>query len=563
MQIGEISERFGLSSYTLRYYGKIGVIPPVKRESADCAWIAIQCMKNNGMTVQALAQYARLREDGRDMLGMKKNCSGSGNKNLLRNYLRWKKWNILYKKRVQGEKEVAAAQSVRGKGHAEESRLFTNRALGALFLPLIAEQVLNHLVGLADSMMVSYIGEAAVAGVSVIHGAIQFLTGLLAAMTTGGAVVIGQYWGNREKEKALEAVCQLVWFIGAASMLIVLLMYLLEPLFWRVLFGEIAADVKLEGENYFKIAAASLPFLAFYGAGAAIFRITGHAKTPMLIMLAMNIFNVLGNAVLGYAAGLGTTGVAISTLMARILAAGILLALLVQPGRPLRLIQNRGIRFDWLMLRRIWRVGVPFGIENGFFYMGRILVLSLVSTFGTMSIAAGSVAGSISVFTTMLGMAVNLGATAVISQCVGLGDYRQAKYYHKKIMSAVFFMHLLVNICIIAALPLVLRAYNLSEETAALTARIVIWHAVMAVFVWPLAYTQPTTFRAAGDARYPMMVGAATMLLCRVAMAYVLGSCFGMGVMGVFAAIFLDWIVKAVLFTRYYASGRWMRVSVI
>lgn len=149
--------------------------------------------------------------------------------------------------------------------------------------------------------------------------------------------------------------------------------------------------------------------------------------------------------------------------------------------------------------------------------------------------------------------------TAVISQCIGSGSYHQAKYYHKKIMCAVFAAHLLVNLLLVAVLPLLLAAYNLTEEVAALTSRIVVWHAVMAVLVWPLAYMQPVTFRAAGDTQYPMKIGVVTMLLCRIVMSYVLGSYLGMGVMGIFMAIFLEWLVKAVLFTRYYLRGQWMR----
>lgn len=453
-----------------------------------------------------------------------------------------------------------AAKQLSGAGApSQNASLFTNKALYALFLPLIAEQLLSYLVGLADSMMVSYIGEAAVAGVSVVYGVLQCLLGLIAALTTGGAVIVGQYWGAKDKANSCEAARQLIWFIGIASLLMTVLLYAVEPLLWRVLFGTIAADVRMEAEIYFRIVAASIPFLALYSAAAAIFRVTGNSKTPMQIMLAMNLLNVLGNAALGYAAGLGTAGIAIATLIARMVAAGLLLALLMRKDCPIRLKREGTIRFVWPMLRRILRVGVPFGIENGFFYCGRVMVLSLASSYGTVSIAAGSVAGSIAVFTTMLGMSVNLGMTAVISKCIGSGSYHQAKYYHKKIMCAVFAAHLLVNLLLVAVLPLLLAAYNLTEEVAALTSRIVVWHAVMAVLVWPLAYMQPVTFRAAGDTQYPMKIGVVTMLLCRIVMSYVLGSYLGMGVMGIFMAIFLEWLVKAVLFTRYYLRGQWMR----
>lgn len=209
-------------------------------------------------------------------------------------------------------------------------------------------------------------------------------------------------------------------------------------------------------------------------------------------------------------------------------------------------------------MQRILRIGIPHGLENSLFYFGRIVVLSLVSTFGTTSIAANSVADTIAIFTTMTGMAINWGMTTVIARSIGLGDYAQARYYHKKIIAIAYAAQFILNSLIIALLPLILSIYNLSETTAAMTTQIILWHAIMAVVVWPLAYTQPISFRAANDAKFPMWIG-----IRRIVMPYVLGIYFEMGVLGTFAAMFLDWIVKAVFFTYHYISGKWAHYQAI
>lgn len=334
---------------------------------------------------------------------------------------------------------------------------------------------------------------------------------------------------------------------------------MLKPLAWEILFGQTEAAVRIHADAYFQIVVASIPFLALYSAGAVIFRAVGNSSVSLRIKLAANFLNVVGNAALAFAMQLGTEGIAIATLFSRILAAVLILGLTVRQPQMLRLQKIMSYRPDWRILWRILTIGAPGCVESGIFYFGRILVMSLVSAMGTAAIVAGAVAGTIAAFTTLPGAAVNLGMTAVISRCIGAGAYGQAKYYHKKLIAFVFAAHLIVNVLLLAMLPSILRLYQLTEDIAGLTAEIVVWHAVMAVAVWPLAYTQPVTFRCAGDARYPMLVGMASMFLCRIAVAYLLSGYFDEGVLGVFAAIFLDWMVKAVLFTYRYIKGDWQR----
>jgi putative MATE family efflux protein len=441
--------------------------------------------------------------------------------------------------------------------------LFSNKDLFKLFLPLVIEQCLERLVGLADSMMVAQVGEAAVSGVSLVDFIIMLLISIFGALATGGAVVAGQYMGNKQMDESRRAANQLVWFTGTVALLIMALIYLAKPLILKVLFGQITQEVYNHANIYLNITGASIPFLALYSAGAAIFRTMGNSKLPMKIMLAMNILNVAGNAVLVLGLRMGTVGIAIPTLVSRALAAIIIITLALRKKNDLHLEKSLKPRYDIPMIRRILKVGLPFGIENGLFHFGRVLVLSLISTFGTASMAAYSVTGSIAIFTTILGLAINLGMTTIISRCVGLGDFDQTRYYHKKITGIVYAAHFVMNGLIVLLLPFILRIYNLSEAATAMTTQLVIWQAVFSVFVWPLGFVQPVTFRAAGDAKYPMTVSILSMFFMRIVMAYVLGGFLGMGVFGAYLAMFLDWIVKAVLYTVHYIRKSWTRFRLI
>ena len=435
--------------------------------------------------------------------------------------------------------------------------IFSTSDLLKLFLPLVIEQLLEFLVGLTNSIMVASVGEAAVSGVSLVEFIMALLISLFSALSAGGSVIAGQYLGKRDEVNARAAVNQLVWCVGAVAIGIMILTYFLKSFILDTIFGQISDDVRTQADTYLTIVALSIPFLGLYGAGAAIFRTMGNSRLPMLISLLMGVMTVIGNIFALYVFEMGTLGVAISTLVSRSTATLLLISLALDPKLPLRITRTVKHRFQWSMIKRILGIGLPYGLENTLFYLGRIVVLGLVATFGTAAIAANAVAGTIVLFEVLPGIAIGLGMTVVIARCVGAGDYAQARYYTKKIMMSIFISHILINGLVLSALPWILDIYNLSKEATSLTTQIVWWHGAFSILIWPFAYTLPVTFRASGDVKYPMYVGILTMFFCRIALAYLLGVYFEMGVFGTWVAMFVDWIVKAILFAWRYMNTQW------
>ena len=442
-------------------------------------------------------------------------------------------------------------------------KLFSNHDLFKLFLPLVIEQFLEYLVGLADSIMVASVGEAAVSGVSLVDFVMALLISLFAAIATGGSVVCGQYLGKNKEKEAKEGANQLVWFSGIVALVIMILIYLLKNTILHGLFGTITEEVYSHANIYMVIVALSIPFLAVYNAGAAIFRTMGNSKLPMKIMFFMNILNVAGNAILVFGLKMGTAGIAIPTLVSRIGAALIILILALNKKNTLSLKKSLKYRFNKDMIKRILGIGVPYGLENGMFHFGRLLILSLVSRFGTAAIAANSVGGTIVMFEVLPGMSIGFGLTVVISRCIGASDYEQAKYYTNKIMKIIYVAQVVSSAIVILLLPIILNVYNLSPEATFWT-KIIVWsHAIMMMLIWPLGYTLPVTFRSAGDAKFPMMVSMISMIFCRIALAYVFSLLLGWGMFGTWMAMFFDWIVKSIIFTIRYIKGTWTKYHVI
>ena len=441
--------------------------------------------------------------------------------------------------------------------------LFSNRELAELVIPLVIEQLLAVLVGMADSIMIANVGEAAVSGVSLVDNIMVLIINIFSALATGGVVVAGQYLGQKRQENACHAATQLVWFVTFSAIGITALVYLGKGLILDYVFGHITAEVRRHANTYLMIVSASIPFIALYNGGAAIFRAMGNSKISMMVSLVMNIINVSGNAILIYGFHRGTEGVAIPTLVSRMVAAVLIILLLLNQKWTLHIERTWRYKPKWKMIRSILMIGVPNGLESSMFQLGKILVLSLVSTFGTYAIAANAVSNAVALFHILPGMSVSLAITTVVSRCVGAGDYEQAKYYLKKLVAFTYAAMAATVLIIYLAMPLILNAYHLSAKTAAVTEQILDFHGISCILFWPLSFSVPSAFRASGDAKMCMFISIFSMWIFRIGFSYLLGAYMGMGVFGIWVAMVIDWVFRAFCFSARYLSGKWKKDAIV
>ena len=446
---------------------------------------------------------------------------------------------------------------------ADKEMMFTNRQLVALMWPLLLEQLLAITVGLADSLMVATVGDAAISAVSLVDSISNLMIYIFSAMATGGAAVAGQYIGQRQKEDACNAGQQLIALLVAVSIFFVALLYLFRTQILTVMFGHIEPDVMAATNTYYLYVMASIPGIALYNGGAALFRTMGHSDVSLKVSLLMNSINVIGNAVLIFGFGMDVAGVAIPTLVSRTVAAVVILSLLFNRDLMLHLSDIRGFRVDMRLMKNIFYIGVPSGVENGMFQLGRLVLFSLISTFGTASMVANAIGNTISNFNCFAGQAINLGLAAVVSQCVGAGEFDQARAYLRKIVKWTYGIMAAVNLTIIALLPLIMRVYNVSPEAEKLAVTVTLIHGISSIFIWIPAFMVRGFLRAAGDAKFTMLASMLTMWVVRVLLAYVLGKYMGYGVIGVwFAHAIVDWSVRGAIFFLRYRSGKWETMGI-
>ena len=440
---------------------------------------------------------------------------------------------------------------------------FSNKQLICLIWPLILEQFLSLAVGLADTIMVAQLGDASVSGVSLVNSINDLMIFIFSAMAAGGAAVCGQYIGRSGYEDAKSTGLHLIFLLLTVSAVVAALLYLFRLPVIANLFGSIDADVMTATNSYYQIVMASIPAIALYNGGAALFRAMAKTDVTLKISLLMNGINVGGNALLIFGFGYGVEGVAIPTLVSWWIAAVVVLVLLFQKKYQLNLTGIFQFRFNRIILRNIVSLGIPGGIENGMFQLGKLVLYSFISTMGTASITANAVGGSLANMNVMLGCAVNLALTTVVSRCVGAGAYEKARYYLKKLMIWTYIMTAVLIGILLLLTPLILRIYDVSPEASALAWKIELLHGIATAVIWVPAFMTPNFLRSAGDATFTMVVSAASMWIGRVLGAFLLGRYFGMGVMGVWTAhTVIDWIIRSVIFFIRYRKGKWMTKAI-
>ena len=442
--------------------------------------------------------------------------------------------------------------------------LFTRQALVALLLPLIAEQALSVTIGLADTLMVSSVGEAAVSGVSLVDSFNTLMIQVMSALATGGAVVTSQYIGHREPKNAKAAAAQILFVLASFSLVVAAVVVVGRHTILRGIFGSIDADVMRYAETYFLLSALSYPFIGLYNAGAALFRAQGNSKISMLSSLVMNVINIGGNAVLIYGFGMGVLGAALASLVSRAVSCLVVLWLLQRPACPLRVDGLRALAPDGGLIRRILRVGIPAGIENGMFQIGKLSVSSLTSTLGTAAIAANAVANTASTFLNIPANAVGMAALTVVGQCLGAGEKEQAVYYSRRLLLTAYCGAWVMNLsAFLFANRFVISLFNLSPEAQTMALQVMVWFNFVSLFFWPSSFTLPNILRAAGDARFTMAVSILSMWVFRVGFCYVMVLGFHGRLLSIWMGMFLDWVFRSLCFFVRFARGRWMEQSVI
>ena len=453
--------------------------------------------------------------------------------------------------------------------------MFSRKDLLKIIIPVFFQQILNMTIGMINTMMVSNAGDAAVAGVSLVATLDNVLIVFFTALVTGGAVIVAQRLGTSNTKDISEAAKQLLYATTImATLVTTVVLTFREPLLGS-LFGDAEADVLMHANNYFFLVALSFPFLGISEAAGACFRSSGNSMIPLINSLIINGVVIGCNGIFVIWLEMGAQGAALSTLIARIVGAALLLGLVLNKKYPVHIENLFHYKPSLKVIKGILQIGVPNGIENTLFQLGRLFTQALISTFATAIIAANSMALNLANFQYAVNTAFSVVIIPVVGRCIGAKKIDQAKYYSFRLMMAEYvMMWLVIGVTLIFIRP-IMSAYGVSADAVEMTIKLVLYHSIMAAAIYPLGFLLPSTFRAASDVKFTLYVSMISMWCLRVALAYFLAlesvtifnvitiPGLGMGIIGVWVAMFLDWILRSTLYLIRYARGRWLKSKLL
>ena len=441
--------------------------------------------------------------------------------------------------------------------------LFSNKALVALLIPIVVEQLLNSFMGMIDTMMVSNVGSEALSGVSLVDSVNNLIVQLFSAMATGAAIVCSHYVGMRDKEGANNAAKQVVISVGVIALVITVFGIIFKRQILGIIFGQIEPGVMENAVIYFFFTALSYPFLALFSAGSAIFRSCGNSRYPMTVSVISNVINIIGNYILIFTFDMGVTGAAIATLISRIFCMVAVYVALAKPRQDIMVNDYMNIRPDWSLIKTILAIGIPSGIENSMFQFGKLAIQSTVSTMGTAVIAAQAMTNILESLNGIFGLGVGMCLMTVVGQCMGAGRKEEARYYIIKLCIIAEVGITISCLLVYAMLRPVTVIAGMESTSAALCIEMMTAITIVKPLIWTGSFVPAYGLRAAGDVRFSMTTSIITMWGCRVVLCIFLVKIYNMGPMAVWYGMFADWALRSVIFFSRFLSGKWMKKEVI
>lgn len=445
----------------------------------------------------------------------------------------------------------------------KKQMMFSDKELYAIVIPVIVEQLLTYLVGLIDSFMLSFTGETAMSGVSLVNQINTTVMIIFTSVAAGGTIIVSQYIGRRDYERAKKASEQLMIFCLTMSVMVMLVIRGFHSGLIGTLYGAAEEGVQASGKLYLNILAVSYPFFTVYTVGAAIFRSMGKTKSIMMISLLTNVVNAVGNYIAIFWLHTGISGVAWATVLSRIISAVIFSYTLYRNTHPFRM-DFSGFRLsDSRLLLRIFYVAVPNTLENGLFQVSKIIVSVILATFGTVQIAAYGIAINFSGMASIFSLAMGNAFMIVIGQCMGAKQISEAETYMMRLTKITFLGSVLFDGGFLFITPLSLMFFPIQREVFHYIMGFMIIHDIADLLFCPIGWAMASGLKAAGDVRYTLYSSVFSTVVCRTIFTYILGSMLHLGIYGIILSMAIDWFIKTVLIWIRYKGGKWKTFQLI
>ncbi|NLL76277.1 MAG: MATE family efflux transporter [Clostridiales bacterium] len=443
------------------------------------------------------------------------------------------------------------------------SNQFSYKEIISMLFPLILDQFFITIIGLLTTAMISSSSQESVSAVSLVNPLSMMIYSIFNAIAAGGTVIVAQYKGRGEIEKIRTAAGQVMFATSlAAAGFCILLIIFSNPLVYT-LFSAADPIVKEKARNYLVGVSLSFIFHSFYVGSFAIFRGLGETKICLRLTMIINLIHLFASMLFINGFHMDITGTVLSLNIARLIGGGFAVFLLVNPKSIFRIYTKDIFHINLPILKSIFKIGVPFALEQVFFNGGGMLVQTYIVFLGTISVAANAIASSAFSILYSCGMAVSTLSITIVGQCIGAGDKALAKRYGTKMIWLGNFINVLSLVVFMPLMPLILRLYQAPETTLSLIYNL-LWIAVIPMpFFWSLSNIMPCVLRSAGDANFSSISSLITMWLIRVGLGYLFALPLGLGVQGVWICMGVEWAIRSVIYYLRFQSDVWLTKNTI
>ncbi|MCM3786262.1 MATE family efflux transporter [Neobacillus mesonae] len=427
----------------------------------------------------------------------------------------------------------------------------------AIIIPIFVDQAFIILMSLLNTAMISSSGVAAVSAVSMVDSLNIFLINVFVAIATGGTVIVAQYKGSGNPQMAAKSASQAISAVTLLSVVLCLLVIALHTPILNLLFGGAEAEVFDNARLYLIGSCLSYPFIAIFQAVTGVLRGVAETRPCLILSLIMNLtflgLNVLFITVLD----MGILGLIISMLTARIIGTVTSLYYLVKMNQSLLFRIKNALKLDFSILKRIMTVGVPFAAEQMFFNGGKLLTQTFIVQLGTFAITANAIAGSISLVFQIGGSALSIAIVTVVGQCIGNRDTDDARKFIRSLLwlSSIFFVF--IALILLPLFPFVVQLFSPPDEIVPVIFGLTLLIAIAQPFLWSVSFVLPSALRAAGDSNFTSITSLLSMWVLRIALGYILGITLGLGIMGVWIAMVVEWGVRGLIFWLRFRGEKW------
>ena len=405
----------------------------------------------------------------------------------------------------------------------ESQRLMTEGSIGkkmVLFaMPIFLGNLFQQMYNTADSLIVgNFLGSNALAAVSSSGNLIFLLIGFINGLSVGAGVVISRYFGARDHEKLQIALHTTVAMGLAAGVILTVVGFFMAP---HILVWMGTPDIVMpESTAYFRVYFLGSLGSVMYNACVGILQAVGDSRHPLYYLVISSVLNIVLDIIFIAVFHTGVSGAALATAISQFVSAILCLTQLLRTKEEYR-VDPKKIRFDWKMLKKIIRFGLPSGIQNSIIAFANVVVQSNINAFGELAMAGCGAFSKIEGFAFLPIGSFNMALTTFVGQNLGAKQYERAQKGARFGIGCAVFLAETIGVIIFITSPWLIRAFDANPEVIAIgvdRARIA------SLFFCVLAYshTNAAILRGAGKAMVPMIVMMTFWCVVRVLLLTIL-----------------------------------------